>query len=220
MTSTSTKSASEDSGSGAAGRIGKVAGLGLILAFLVGLGCATDTMLPQPTNNDAAPYEAGKIQIGDIVRVTFPGATNLSFAQQVRVDGAVNLGQKGDIKAVDKEPKQLEAELLKLYTDDLILKEVNVQVESAGFPVFVSGAVLRPGKVLVNRSVTLLEAVMEAGGYDANRANLRRVKVVRLEGGQQRAFVIDLRKSLDNPKTEPFHLRPSDIVVVPEKFFF
>jgi protein involved in polysaccharide export with SLBB domain len=193
-------------------------GMGAAGLLLV-TGCQT-TPTAAPSAADSQPYAGSTIQIGDVVKVTFPGATNLNFAQQVRVDGVLNLGQAGETKAVDKTPKDLEAELLKIYGPDLVIKEVNVQLESAGFPVFVSGAVLRPGKVLVNRSVTVMEAIMEAGGFDATRAELRKVQVIRQEGGVQRTFTINVKDSLNLSTSKPFHLRPSDIVVVPERFVF
>lgn len=173
-----------------------------------------------PSSDDFAPYTGSTAQIGDIIRVTFPGATNLNIIQPVRVDGMLSLGQAGEIKALDKSPKDLEAELLKIFSNDLIVKEVSVQVESAGFPVFVSGAVLRPGKVLVNRSVTVMEAIMEAGGYDPNKADLRKVQVIRQANGVQKNILLNLHDSMSVGSTKPFHLRPSDIVVVPERFVF
>jgi polysaccharide export outer membrane protein len=189
------------------------------LVVLLAAGCASKP-LPSPSDEDAAPFAGTGIQVGDQVKVTFPGAPNLNLAQEIRVDGLLNLGQPGDVKVVGKTPKEIEAELLKIYGPDLVIKEVTVTVASAPFPVFVSGAVLRPGKVLVNRSVTVLEAIMEAGGFDPNRADLKKVQVVRQENGIQKTFVINVKDTLNYAETSPFHLRPSDIVVVPERFVF
>ena len=184
----------------------------LMLIAGIAVGCATRPLLPYPTDDDAAPFVGGAVQVGDQVKVSFPGAPNLNMVQPLRADGMLSLGTLGEVKVAGKTPKEVEAELL--------VKEVTVAVESAGFPVFVSGAVTRPGRVQVNRSVTVVEAIMEAGGYDANRANLKRVQIVRQENGTQRTLVIDLEKSLRSPKSRPFHLRPSDVVIVPEKFVF
>lgn len=193
---------------------------GIVLgAFLVLTGCAHKP-LPEPTEEDSAPYAGATIQVGDQIKVSFPGAPNLNLTQEVRVDGAVSLGPQGEIKVVGKTSKEVEAELLKIYSPELVVKEVNVAVSPAPFPVFVSGAVLRPGKVLVNRSVTVLEAIMEAGGFDASRSDLRKVQVIRQENGIQKTFVINVKHTLDYAETSPFHLRPSDIVVVPERFVF
>ena len=191
-----------------------------LLAIAFTAGCETPRGGQAPSADDYSPYTAGTIQIGDLVRVTFPGATNLNIIQQVHVDGMLGLGQAGEIKALDKTQKDLEAEILKIFSPDLIVKEVTVQVESVGFPVFVSGAVLRPGKVLVNRSVTVMEAIMEAGGYDPNKADLRKVQVIRQANGVQKNILLNLNDTLNMSTSKAFHLRPSDIVVVPERFVF
>lgn len=183
-------------------------------------GCAGHGSLPGPTVQDSQPFAGSAIQVGDLLRVSFPGAPNLNLAQQVRVDGRLSLGAMGEITVTGKTPKELEGELLKLYETELIVKEVSVVVESAGFPVFVTGAVLRPGRFLVNRSVTVVEAIMEAGGPDVSRANLRRVLVIRQDGGTQKTLKLDVEQSFHTPTSAPFYLRPSDVVRVPERFVF
>ncbi|HAB19675.1 MAG TPA: SLBB domain-containing protein [Verrucomicrobiota bacterium] len=183
-------------------------------------GCASKPSPAPPTEADAAVYEGGKIQIGDQVKVLFPGAPNLNFVQAVRVDGMLDLGQSGDLKVEGKTADEVEAELLTIFSPELIVKEVTVSVESVGFPIFVSGMVRRPGKVMVNRSVTVLEAIMEAGGFDTTRANLSKVQVIRQENGVQRTFVIDVQTALAQAESKPFHLRPADIVFVPERFIY
>lgn len=197
----------------------RVAIAGMVLLLALVSGCAHHPLLP-PTETDAAPYVATAIQIGDEIKVTFPGAPNLDQTQEVRVDGMLNLGSAGMVQAVGRTQEELAAELLKIFGPDLVVKEVNVSVASAPFPVFVSGAVLRPGKVLVNRSVTVLEAIMEAGGFDVNRADLRKVQIIRQDAGVQKTFVVNLKEALERAESHPFHLRPSDIVVVPERFVF
>ncbi len=190
----------------------------LLLAILA--GCASQGKIPSPSAEDAALFEGGLIQVGDEVKVAFPGAPNLNMTQLIRLDGKLNLGPLGDIKVADKTSKEVETELLKLFESELVVKEVNVVVNSAGFPVFVTGAVMRPGRVVVNRSVTVVEALMEAGGFDPRRANLKKVKLLRQENGSQRTLILDVESSLQSPNSRPFHLRPSDIVIVPEKFVF
>ena len=203
-------------------RGGKLGCLGAGVALLgwVGVGCATHPPLPAPTETDAALYVGDQIEIGDVLKVVFPGAPNFNLSQQVRLNGVLSLGPLGEVKVAGRTAKEVEADLLKIYGPELLTPEVAVVVESAGFPVFVSGAVMRPGRVLVNRSVTVVEALMEAGGYDPKRANLKRVKLIRQENGTQRTMIIDVESSLHAPKSRPFHLRPSDVMIVPEKFVF
>ena len=60
---------------------------------------------------------------------------------------------------------------------------------------------------------------MEAGGFDPNRAKLSEVTVVRIEGGRQKTFHLDLRRILRGHEEAPFYVKPFDIVHVPTKTF-
>jgi polysaccharide biosynthesis/export protein len=154
---------------------------------------------------------------GDSIRISFPGAANLNAVQQIRRDGRVTLPLVGEFKAAGLTPVELEKELLKLYEPQLQTKEVNVAVESSAFPIYVTGAVLRPGRINADRPLTALEAVMEAG-VDYNRANLKAVRVIRNTEGQTENHVLNLKQILQGQSSDQFKLRPQDIVYVPEKF--
>lgn len=155
---------------------------------------------------------------GDEVRISFPGASNLDTTQRVRTDGRITLAMVGEVMASGLTPADLEKKLLDLYSSELVSKEVTVTVVSSTFTVFVSGAVLRPGKIVTDHPISALEAVMEAGGFDATRADMQAVRVVRIQDGQTRNFVVNLKVALEGGQSEPFVLKRSDIVYVPEKF--
>jgi polysaccharide export outer membrane protein len=113
---------------------------------------------------------------------------------------------------------QVEQELAKLYASQIVSNEVQVTVLSSAYSVFVNGAVLRPGKITTDRPLSALEAVMEAGGFNAARANMKAVVIIRQVGGQTRNYTIDLQSVLSGRASDPFMLEPSDIVFVPERF--
>ncbi len=150
---------------------------------------------------------------------TFPGSPDLNTAQRIRRDGKIDMKTVGEIQAAGKTPKELEKEILKLYEKDLVLKEVSVILQASSYPVFVTGSVMHPGKLMAERPISALEAVMEAGGFDNAKANMRRVVVLRTEEGQLKRYVLDLKSVLDGRSKQLFYLRPSDIVYVPEKAF-
>jgi polysaccharide export outer membrane protein len=157
------------------------------------------------------------VKEGDTLRISFPGASNLDTTQQVRRDGRITLSMVGEVIAAGLTPAELEKELLKQYSSQLLSKEVTVTVVSSSIPVFVTGAVLRPGKVVSDHPISALEAVMEAGGF-TSAADMKAVLVIRQEGGQTRNYVVNLKLVLEGKQTEPFYLKPSDIVYVPQKF--
>lgn len=188
--------------------------------FFVGVlsfnsGCATkQPVIP----NDTRPYAEIRLREGDNIRIAFPGAPNLDTTQQVRRDGKITLSLGGELTALGKTPSELEQELLKTYESQLAVKQVVVTVNSSSFPVFITGAVLKPGKILADRPLSVLEAIMEAGGFDSTRANLKKVTVVRQFEGQSLCYKLNLKNVLEGGKSEPFYLKPSDIVNVPDKF--
>src|SRR2546429_504697 len=110
-----------------------------------------------------------------------------------RREGKIELKTVGEFPAAGKTPAELEKEILKLYEKDLVLKEVSVILQSSSYPVFVTGSVMHPGKLMAERPISALEAVMEAGGFDNAKANMRRVVVLRTEEGQLKHYVLDLK---------------------------
>ena len=178
-------------------------------------GCQT---APPIATADTVPYLDVRLREGDTVKISFPGAPNLDSTQQIRRDGKITLSLGGEVVAAGLSPVELEKELLRLYEAQLVVKQVVVAVTSPGYPIFVSGAVLRPGKLIVDRPVTVVEAIMEAGGFDRTKADLKKVTVLRQIDGKSMSYKVDVKATIDGANVKQFFLKPSDIVVVPEKF--
>jgi polysaccharide export outer membrane protein len=167
---------------------------------------------PQPSKPDRLV-----LREGDTVRVTFPGAPQLNTVAQIRRDGRITLPLIDEFKIAGMAPTEAEKELLKLCGPQLQVKEVSVAVDSSFFTVYVTGSVLRPGKIMSDRPISAMEAVVEAG-IDYSKANLKKVRVIRQENGRSEYHIINLRESLLGKHAESFDLRPSDIIYVPERF--
>lgn len=187
--------------------------LGLIALAVA--GCTSPvTQTPPPAKT------APDVQIlnpGDVVRISFPGAQNLDTTQQIRRDGRINLYMIGEIKAADRSPADFERELVQAYSSQLVSKEIKVTVVSSSFAVFVTGAVVKPGKIMPDRALTAFDAIMEAGGFDNARANAKEVRVIRQEDGQTKTYTLNLKAVLDGASGEPFYLKSHDVIYVPEK---
>jgi polysaccharide export outer membrane protein len=188
----------------------------VVVASVLG-GCHT----PQFGDLEAhklAQAEPIVLHEGDVLRISFPGAPNLNTVQTIRRDGRIALQLVGEFHAAGLTPAALEQELIKLYGPQLQTKEVTVTVESSAFPIYVTGAVLRPGKILSDRPLTALQAIMEAGGFDYNKANLKKVTVIRHDANRTEHFTLDMKGVLKGEQNESFNLKPSDIIYVPERF--
>jgi polysaccharide biosynthesis/export protein len=193
------------------------AGLGSLLLA----GCQTTSAPPVSTDireKASEKYNAIILREGDSVKVSFPGAPNLDDSVQIRRDGKITLKQVGEIVAVGKTPTELEKEILAKYGDQLVVKQVSVSLGSSSYPIFVIGAVSRPGKIMADRPLSVFEAIMEAGGVDFSRANLKKVLILREGDGEMTSFTLDLKTTFQGANTKPFYLKPSDVVFVREKF--
>ena len=208
--------------------------LAMAVLLLAATGCETNQ--PDPTlrlSNSETPgwtnqlggqlsesthSESLILREGDVLKISFPGSRNLDTTQQIRRDGKITLESVGEITAVGLAPSDLEKEISKAYGSQLVSKEVTVAVVSSSLPVFVTGAVLHPEKVLSDHPLTALEAIMEAGGFDYSKANMKDVHVIRQENGREHTYVLNLKLVMQGKKTDPFYLKPYDIIYVPERF--
>ena len=159
-----------------------------------------------------------KFKEGDVLKITFPSSPTFDTTQQVRRDGRITISLVGDVDVVGMTPSELEKKLLDLYATQLTSKLVTVEVVSSAIPIYVTGMVLRPGKIMSDHPLTALGAVMEVGGFDFNTANPKDVVVIRREGNIMKNYHLNLRDELKGKQSEPFFLKPYDIVYVPQRF--
>jgi len=180
------------------------------------------------TNNRAAMQRAGALvqgtnevvlKEGDSVKVSFPGNDSLTTVQSIRVDGKITLPTVGEVLEAGKTPTELQKELITAYSSQIRLaNEITVSVQSSSFNVFVSGAVEKSGKVICDHPMTVLEAIMESGGPDFQRANLKGVRVIRNVNGKTVNYRVNLKGLVDGrSQIDAFYLRGNDFVFVPSK---
>jgi len=190
-----------------------------VLAMLSGCQTTTPTTSTAPVPTDAIPYSEVRLREGDSIKIAFPGAPDLDDTQQVRRDGKITMKLGGEVTALGKTPAELEKELLKIYEPQLAVKQIVVTVTSSSYPVFITGAVLKPGKLMADRPLSVLEAIMESGGFDYSKANLKKVTVIRQYEGNVLNYELNIKEALKKGgNVQPFYLKPSDIVYVPQKF--
>lgn len=193
-----------------------VAGLICMSALFAALGSVgCDNMNPAPP----VPAEAynsqptGKLAAGDAISVSFSGAPELNTKQKIQPNGKVSLPTVGDVTASGRTINSLQSSLTSLYQPHLQDPTVVVSLESAAAGVYLSGEVLRPGKIPLDRPMTVLEAIMEAGGF-SRLANPKQVIVVRNQHGKNQRYVLNLKDALQGLDSSPFYLRPYDMIYV------
>src|SRR5436305_14055947 len=82
-------------------RLGHFAGVAAIAGILTGIaGCQTASRTPLP--NQPATNTAVTLSPGDVIKLSFPGSTDLNQSQKIRTDGKVSLPLIGEVTAAGK----------------------------------------------------------------------------------------------------------------------
>ena len=185
------------------------------LLFLFCMGCETYTGETLPES--ATGEKPGVLAAGDTIKVSFTTAPELNQSQKIEADGRVSLPLVGEVDAAGKSTAQFQTELTERYKSQLQNSEVLVTLESVAIPVVVSGEVQKPGKIVFERPATVLEAIMEAGGFTAF-ADPKRVSLIRQLKGEQHMQIVDLSKVLRGEPTRVMYVSAGDVIYVRPRF--
>ena len=185
--------------------------LGLLALGCRGLSPSVLELTPPPSRSPMRLVE------GDAIEIKFFYAPELNETQAIRPDGKISLELAGEVNAAGRTPEELCEHLRQVYTSQLLDATAVVLVRSyAERRVLVSGAVTRPGQVAMPGRMTVLEAIMLAGGFDATTAETRSVLLIRRAAdGRYVGSALDMRRAIRGAPTSPVYLEPRDIIHVP-----
>lgn len=188
---------------------------GMAVLLALGAGCSSPPPPSEIPHADSLPPATMTLVAGDELEITFFGAPDLNISQAIRRDGKISLRLMNDVVATGKTPEELQKEIADLYASQLQIKAVTVRVLNNA-PIFVTGAVLAPGRVDLTHPMTVLDAVMATGGFNAWEAEVRNVILIRHEGGKRSCYSFDFKPALNGEGAdEAFYVKPFDIVYVP-----
>jgi protein involved in polysaccharide export with SLBB domain len=182
------------------------------IVLLLWTGCQAPKKAPQQLTTATPSF----LVAGDTVRISFPAAPELNQTQKIGSEGTLSLPLIGEVAAAGKTVGQLQVDLARLYKPQLQDNEVIVNLDTRAVPVVVSGAVQKPGKIVFERPATVLEAIMEAGGFTPE-ADLKRVSLIRIVKGEHQTQLVDLRPLLKGQPTPAIYCSGGDVIYVPEK---
>ena len=188
----------------------------VVLLVSILLGCQSTPGYPSAIEAEPAPPPRVALVPGDVVEVKFFYTPRLDETQTVRPDGKIALQLVGELEVQGKTPAEFRGELLKLYKPHLNDPEVTVIVRSFwNRRVFVGGQVMTPCIVEMAGKLTVLEAIMQAGGFDMKEAEVRNVVVIRHKEDRRYGYSLNLKPALTGDESQTFFLEPQDIVYVP-----
>jgi polysaccharide export outer membrane protein len=217
-------------------RPGRVIRGGLVAALVVLAGCATgtapetraastgaETRMDAPTAAAALAKPRStspdyRIQPGDTLMIRFPYHGDHDQEVVVGPDGKVVLQLVGEVLVAGRTPAQISEELVQRYATELREPVITVTLKAMHeMKVWVGGEVTKPGFVPYRPGLTVVQAVMDAGGP---KETARMQDVVLLQRGEAerfRATKVDLGLVLQrgDPSAD-VTLTPSDVVFVPK----
>lgn len=189
-----------------------------LCAGILSVGCVGISSNPVVPAEAYASKPSGNLAAGDEIRVSFSGAPELNTKQKIQPNGLVSLPTVGDVSAAGNTINSLQQSVTSLYQSHLQDPTVVISLDSAAAGVYVSGEVLRPGKIPLDRPMTALEAIMETGGFTPF-ANPKKVIVVRNQKGKQQRYVLNINDTLSGTESSPFYVRPFDVIYVKQSLW-
>lgn len=168
--------------------------------------------------------KAYHIGVGDQVQVSVWRNEELSLSVPVRPDGMISVPLVGDVPAGGYAPMDVAAEIrerLSSYVRDPNVTVIVTQLRSHEYlsRVRVTGAVGEPRSLPHRPGMTVLDAVLEAGGPN-EFASAGGSRLYRQQGGEREVFKVRLDAILKQGDLDTnYTLQPGDIITVPERLF-
>lgn len=190
------------------------------LALFALAGCSNfltgSTAESPPTVDKMEKGVENRIRAGDEVSVRITGtATTLdnSYSETIAETGEISLPYVNQIKALDKTPQELAADIKKAYIDGGFFRVINVTCSLKDRFFYIRGEVKNSGRYLWSTDMTILKAITTAGGF-TDFANPRDVRIDR------RGQLIKINCSLaySDPKYD-IPVLPSDSITIPRSIF-
>jgi polysaccharide export outer membrane protein len=180
----------------------------------------TDT-IRIPASNLVAVY---KIGVDDVIKVNVWKNPELTIEVPVRPDGMISVPLIGDVKAAGLSPEMVSKNIklkLKKFIRDPLVAVILTQLNSHEYlsRVRVTGAVRTPISLPYRQGMTVLDAVLAAGGTN-DFASAGSTKLYRRVKNKSNTISIDLDNILNGGKLNTnYILKPGDIITVPERIF-
>ena len=201
---------------------------GALAAMFIVAGCEDmPRIVPEPDGADqqfASIDGDYRIGVDDRVQVSVWRNPELSVIVPVRPDGKISVPIIGDVPAGGRTASEV-AEIIKKrlseYVRDPSVVVIVTELHSHEFlsRVRVTGAVRTPRSIPHRQGMTVLDAVLEAGGIN-DFASPNGTKLYRKVKGKTEVFEIELGNILTKGKIESnYMLRPGDVLTVPERLF-
>jgi len=201
----------------------------VLVSVLINIGCSSTSAPPGNTGIDTTSKQEAitkeyRIGVDDIMRINVWGNEELSVEVPVRPDGKISMPLIGDVQAGNRTPTEVSNDIknrLSAYIRNPNVTVMLTELRSHEFlsRIRVTGAVETQLSIPYRQGMTVLDAVLEAGGVN-EFASENSTKLYRKENGKTSVFDIKLGNILNKGELSTnIYLKPGDIITVPERLF-
>jgi polysaccharide export outer membrane protein len=170
------------------------------------------------------PVETYRIGVDDVVQVSVWRNPDLSVSVPVRPDGKISVPLIGDVDAGGRHPQDVAEDIkgkLSTYVRDPQVAVILTELRSHEYlaRVRVTGAVRQPVSLPYRQGMSVLDAVLAAGGTN-EFASADNTRLYRKEGDSVKTFPIKLDRILKKGDLSTnLPVQAGDVVTVPERAF-
>jgi polysaccharide biosynthesis/export protein len=197
-----------------------------LVLLLILTGCATAPGSSQAPkfNADAQAVSTYHIGVDDQLQITVWHNPDLSVSVPVRPDGKITVPLIGDVVAGGKTPEEVASEVkdkLQAYVRDPQVAVILTELRSHEYlsRVRVTGAVRTPVSLPYRQGMTVLDAVLAAGGTTEFAAP-DRTELYRKDGDTTQSYAVQLGNILQQGElTTNYPVQPGDVITVPQRSF-
>ena len=190
--------------------------------------CATSEIAADRTKVsnifEPAPVSDYHLGVDDLVQINVWGNDELSVEMPVRPDGKISMPLIGDVQAGGRTPKQVAEDIrvrLSGYIRNPNVTVILTELRSHEYlsRVRVTGAVNSPVSLPYRQGMTVIDAILAAGGVNEYAATSS-AKLYRRRNGKTYVLRVNLEAILEDGQLNTnYDLQPGDIITVPERLF-
>lgn len=167
----------------------------------------------------ALRQDAGEFRLspGDVIQVKFFYNPELEDTIQIRPDGMISMPFIGELRVEGFTVGELRLRLEELYGP--IVKDPGITIQVRQFAtqkIYVGGEVLAPRVVTLSGELTVLDAIMEAGGNTRIGSDEKIILIRKDDQGLPVRYQLRLMEDDQQTEVGSIPLRPYDVVLVPE----
>jgi polysaccharide biosynthesis/export protein len=198
-----------------------------LLILLAAWVCPSLGFAAEPASTPSAPMaiDAYHIGVDDMVQVSVWHNPDLSVTVPVRPDGRISVPLIGDVSAGGRTPEEVAADVkqkLSTYLRDPQVAVILTELRSHEYlsRVRVTGAVHQPVSIPYRQGMTVLDAVLAAGGTTEFASGDKTELYRRDSAGAVKPYDVRLDKIMKKGELSTnIAVQPGDIITVPERSF-